>query len=315
MLWRSSLSLAAALAIFFACVSDAGSPGPAQHVGSFVWRSDDPDFGGFSGIELSADGADFVVINDRARTLTGRLIRRDGRIVSAQIEPLTPLRGVKGEIQPQRYADSEGLAIGSDGRMFVSFEGTHRIWSYTTPEAAAWLPRADAFSTFERNGGMEALAIDDHGWLYTLPERSGALNRAFPIYRYRDGDWDQPFALHRDGGFLPVGADFGPDGLFYLLEREFTGLGFRSRVRRFTITETQLTGGEILLETTTGTHDNLEGLAVWRDTLGQIRLTMIADDNFKFFQRTEIVEYLLPNDARSPALRALPQEGKARPSP
>jgi hypothetical protein len=43
-----------------------------------------------------------------------------------------------------------------------------------------------------------------------------------------------------------------------------------------------------------GQHDNLEGLSVWRDTKGTIRLTMIADDNFYFFQTTEIVEYGIP---------------------
>ena len=41
-------------------------------------------------------------------------------------------------------------------------------------------------------------------------------------------------------------------------------------------------------------HDNLEGLAVTRAATGQIRLTMISDDNFNPFQRSEIVEYLLP---------------------
>jgi hypothetical protein len=46
-----------------------------------------------------------------------------------------------------------------------------------------------------------------------------------------------------------------------------------------------------LLETATGTYDNLEGLAVWRDDAGAIRLTMISDDNFKSFQVTQFVEY------------------------
>jgi hypothetical protein len=44
----------------------------------------------------------------------------------------------------------------------------------------------------------------------------------------------------------------------------------------------------------TGTHDNLEGLDVWADAEG-LRATMISDDNFRFFQRTEIVDYRLPD--------------------
>jgi hypothetical protein len=54
------------------------------------------------------------------------------------------------------------------------------------------------------------------------------------------------------------------------------------------------TGLETLFTTATGTHDNLEGLDVWSDSDG-LRATMIADDNFRFFQRTEIVDYRLPD--------------------
>jgi hypothetical protein len=46
-----------------------------------------------------------------------------------------------------------------------------------------------------------------------------------------------------------------------------------------------------------GVQDNLEGLSVWRDIAGQIRLTLISDDNFRLLQRTEIVEYVLPNSS------------------
>jgi hypothetical protein len=49
----------------------------------------------------------------------------------------------------------------------------------------------------------------------------------------------------------------------------------------------------VLLRSAAGTHDNLEGLAVWRDVGGHIRLTMISDDNFRFFQKTEFVEYVV----------------------
>ena len=52
---------------------------------------------------------------------------------------------------------------------------------------------------------------------------------------------------------------------------------------------------EIVFETGTGTHDNLEGLSVWRDDQGRLRATMISDDNFLALQRTELVEYLLPD--------------------
>jgi hypothetical protein len=66
-------------------------------------------------------------------------------------------------------------------------------------------------------------------------------------------------------------------------------------VRRFTIGPQALTNEETLLQSAPGQHDNLEGISVWRDKAGSLRLTMISDDNLLFLQRTEIVEYRVPD--------------------
>ena len=42
-------------------------------------------------------------------------------------------------------------------------------------------------------------------------------------------------------------------------------------------------------------RDSLEGLSVWRDANGRLTATMIADNNFSFFLRNQIVEYRLPD--------------------
>ena len=158
--------------------------------------------------------------------------------------------------------------------------------------AAIRIPRPKEFNELQNNSSLETLAIDAEGTLYTLPERSGKLSRPFPVFRYRGGTWDQPFSIPRRPPYLPVGGDFGPDGKFYLLERHMSGIfGFQSRVRRFDLGPDGVSGEETLLESKTGTHDNLEGISVWRDQSGAIRMTLIADDNFKFFQTTEVVEY------------------------
>jgi len=77
-----------------------------------------------------------------------------------------------------------------------------------------------------------------------------------------------------------------------VLERDFVGLGFRSRVRRFAMDGTD----EVtLLETGLLKHDNLEGISVWQDHEALV-MTLISDDNFRGLQKTEIVEYLLTSD-------------------
>lgn len=270
--------------------------GPAEFAGEFVWSIDDPAFGGLSGLEVTADGSAFTAISDHGSVVAGHFLRRGGRITGLRDLSLGPLKNRRGGALSEPLSDSEGLAIRPDGRLFVSFERVHRVWSYATPGGAAQgMPQHVDFRAMQSNSSLEALAVTPDGTLYTMPEKSGRADWPFPVYRFRDGAWTQPFTLPRRGDFLAVGADFGPDGKLYLLERDFRGVfGFRSRVRRFTVTDRGLTGEEVLLSTPTGRFDNLEGIAVWRDAAGAIRLTMISDDNFMVFQKTEFVEFRLP---------------------
>ncbi len=289
---RSGGQLIRALTLCLMALATPLRGGEAVYVGSYTWPAAEHGAGGFSGLEVDADGQGFTAISDRGLILSGRFTRAAGRITGVAADAPALLRGIDGARQSKAGGDSEGLALDADGRIFVSFEGGNRVWTYLTPDAATRMPRPEAFRQMQGNSGLEALAIDHRGRLFTLPERSGRLDRPFPVWRF-DGAWSQPFAIPRDGGFKPVGADFGPDGRFYLLERLFSGFGFRTRVRVFTLTESGVTSEETLLTTRLRRHDNLEGIAVWRDGDGLIRLTMVSDDNFRAFQRTEFVEYRL----------------------
>jgi hypothetical protein len=294
---RLALALIAvtALVLGLGLTTDAGQPGTVTYLGSTRWQMDDPAFGGFSAIELTPDGQHFTALTDRAHLMQGRLTRDSaGRITAITPGPLTLLRGIDGAPLTDKTTDSEGLALAPQGGFYVSFEGYHRLRYYPHADQSAQRVAGHTdFQAMQMNSGLEALAIDGRGHLFTLPERSGALDRPFPVYRFDGQVWDIPFRIPRSGAFLPVGADFGPDGWLYLLERALTGPGFRSRIRRFDITGDRINAEELVLQTSTAQHDNLEGLSVWQDDQGRIRLTMISDDNFRFFQRTEIVEYAM----------------------
>ena len=279
----------------YAASRPLAADGTAQYLGSYTWTLKKPWFGGFSALKITDGGRAMVVLSDRATLVTTAIQRRQGRISGVTARTAHRLRASSGKRLRGFAGDSEGLAIAPDGSRYISFEGAARVARYHRPDGRAKvLPRPKAFRKLPSNKSLETLAIDARGRLYTLPERAYDKHGQIPVWRWNGKRWSRPFSLPPRGGFLPVDADFGPDGRFYLLERDLTLLGFRSRLRRWDLTAAGPVNETVLLQTGPGTHDNLEGLSVWTGRRGQLRATMVSDDNFLTLQRTELVEYALP---------------------
>lgn len=263
-----------------------------------VWQAGATGFGGFSGVAVWDDGTRLAAVSDRGHWATGDIVRSDGHMTGVRLTGFGPLLAISGEPLSGEDVDAEGFAVDREGRSFVSFEAFHRIRRYDQLDGpAAAVPSPPAFSRLQNNSGIEALAVDGAGALYAVPERSGQLERPFPVFRFSDGEWDRGLSIPREGPFLVVDADFGPDGAFYLLERDFEWLGgFATRIRRFTLGAAGFGNETTLLETPLGSLDNMEGISVWRHPDGSIRLTLIADDNFFALQDTAVAEYVLVRD-------------------
>lgn len=258
----------------------------------FLWHDRASWFGGFSAIEVIDGGRGFIVLSDRGLIAEGRFVRDpEGAILDMIVDRHDVLRDAAGRPLTGAMDDSEGLAIGPDDRVYVSFEGRARVRVERADGAPPVdLPRVPAFDAYHANRSFEALAVTPGGAVLVIPEEEPG-GGDFPVWRLDGGAWSVAFHVPRGGRFQPVGADVGPDGLLYLLEREVTGLGFRSRVRVFGLDGS---GGATVYESRAGLHDNLEGISVWAEG-GAVVITMIADDNFRFFQRTEVVELRLPD--------------------
>lgn len=268
----------------------------AKHLGSFTWRSDAERFGGFSALHVFAAGTRMIALSDRSRLISARIVRAEDKVLDIQHVDEWPVLSSTGGPLPGYVGDSEGIAVAPDGSLYISFEGVHRVAHYSEPGSPARvLPQPIAFRELAANGGFEALAIDGRGRLYTLPEKNRTAQGDIPVYRWDGRRWSTPFVLPVRGRLLPVAADFGPDGRFYVLERAVSLTGFLTRLRRWHLDADTPRAEEILFETPSGAHGNLEGLSIWRDDQGRLRATMISDDNFLALQRTELVEYLLPD--------------------
>ena len=297
---RALILLASALVLGLA----ARGEGEAVFVSRIAWTLDDGRFGGWSGVDMipgdGAAGTRFAAISDRGWIVDGRINRGpSGRISDVSVGAFRRLgdRAAK-PFFPREHRDSEGLAITPEGRVLVAYERLQRVFSY--PDLSATnptvLPIYRDFIGFYANSGLEALAVGPEGAVYTLPEVAAGGGGPVPIYRHDGTAWEIVAQLpDRADRFQPVGADIGPDGRFYLLERKvIERMGFASRVRRFDLTGDGLANETLLVSTRVATHDNLEGLAVWQGADGRIRLTMVSDDNFGRWQVSEIVEYLVP---------------------
>lgn len=284
---------------------------PLTPIAAFRLRSSDDDFGGLSGIVLEGDRARLV--GDRGMWVELRLTRdARGRIVDVAGVQIDALRAGDGGPLGGSSRDAESAAQAPGGRVWVGFERLHRVVGYP----AFGAPAAEEASQLPHDGlgwnqGVEALAIAPDGALIAIaeepPENQSAGADALMGWRMIAGR-AEPFRIARVAGYAATGADIGPDGALYLLERRFGLLsGVWCRIRRFPDIAARLaTGGRVggsddVVDLGAGetlialNHaapiDNMEAIAVEPSASGDLLITIVADDNFSLLQKTVLLQF------------------------
>lgn len=247
---------------------------------------------GVSGIEVSADGLQFMAVADNGWWFNGRFERDGERIVGIADTMIRPILGSDGAPVAARrlsdWSDAEGLAVLPDGRAWVAFERWARVARYDgVMSKAKWIKDHTTFYDHAENWQLEAVAVDPSGTVYAFSEKP--LIEGFPIYRLAGKTWVIDGYLPEQDVFAIVGADFDENGDLYLLERKLVvGLWWQNRVRRVRLDGTE----DIVLWTgERDEYENLEGLSVWRDDKG-LRMTLVSDNNGKD-KPTQFVEFRL----------------------
>ena len=286
---------ASLVALILAATPVASEP-VLEHLSVYVWERPERYFGGWSAIEVAKGGMTFTAIGDNAQSYYGTFQRDGDRITGVSRGPVGALTDIDGVAffrkGTEELNDSEGLAVFPDGRFAVSFERTSRIIVYDDGALPVRIELPREVNGLAENGGVEALAVDGEGRLIAIPETVPKDAPGFPVWRQDGNGWETVGHLKRTQGFRPVGADVGPDGRLYVLERAFRLIGFQSRIRAFDL-DAFAPEGALLWVASMLAFDNLEGLSVWEDAGGALRFTMISDDNYLSVQRTEIVEFRL----------------------
>lgn len=259
--------------------------------GTRVLTAETDHFGGFSGL-LVRDGR-MKAVTDAGWLLEAPLV--DG---SDGLEPglarMVALTDPDGALLDKSGGDAEGLAV-LDGRFFVSFERDHRIMEIGEGAQLQGLLQYRAFETLGSNKGLESLATLPDRALIAIAEASGT--EGHPVF-VLEGDELHQGTLVEVAPYSVTGADVGPDGLLYLVQRYYSPLtGVRIRIDRMALTEEgfPLPGTrQLLAEYESGSGiDNMEGISVWTDAQGRLRLALISDDNFNFVQRTLLMDFEL----------------------
>ena len=281
--------------------------GSLRFLGGLVLRSQDPRFGGLSGLTVEAKdgGWRILAITDQGSTFSGRLVLDGARlrgVEQAAIEPLVDLDG--RPVAGKSMGDAESITRLSDGRVLVGFERRHRIWAYgpgLTGSARAFeTPRklADAPS----NGGLESLANWPDGRILAITEHLETKDGHILGFLFQGRTWAQVEWTPSAAGFEPADATVLPDGDLLVLERYWSArspLRLSSRIIRVKgdgVRSGATLRGERMAELTAPlTAENFEGITSFKNAQGRTQLLMASDDNFNGVQRTLLFSFELPD--------------------
>lgn len=290
--WAGLLSVAALLLLRLGIWATGSAQmgrdlnGPPQII---RWDVDHPDFGGLSALIMAADGTSLLAGGDHGTMVEAQITRgAAGEVARIGTPTLTPVSLRSGHPPTEFKMDLEGLTRDPKGGLLTAFEGYVRIEHL--PQVGG-RPRAthywDAFVHLFGNQAFEALATLPDARAIAITEDTG--EAASTLW---DGDsWTPGPAIPVTSGYRITGADVGPDGCLYLVERRFNVLsGFTFGLRR-------LSGGPdtwndtLLYRAAPSRLGNAEGLSVWEDAAGQMMLSVITDDGFLPLTATRLIEF------------------------
>ena len=264
--------------------------------GSKLLKYEDQDFGGISGITLSENGENFVLLSDKSFFFKGKIIRDNlNKIIDLKIIEKGQLSSSKGEILTGKNIDSESIVKKDKRGYYISFESNNRIMYHETLKSPGkFIPEHSDFDKLLFNDGIEALAIKDNGELYALPELPPKGKDFHPIYKFYNNSWTIIDKIKIDQGFKIVDAEMIDDENLMTLERKFSFYdGFKIRLRRIKFEKDIIKNSEILLESLPWEYYNFEGLGKWKDSNGNIYLTLVSDNQFSPLLKTEVKEFIL----------------------
>jgi len=289
--------------------------GRLEFRGGLVLTSPSDNFGGWSGLEVDAEGRRFLAVSDAGAWMTGEFLYKAGRIDGVDHTRMGPILGLGSKRLPnERDRDAEGVRLLegtlSKGSVLVAFEQNQRIGRFEVDERGLHQPtgyakRSADWSRMFRNMGLESVAVvrggPSNGAIVAFAERllDDRGNHTGWIWPRGLASEPQRLLLRRIGDFNITDAASLPDGSVVVLERSFSWLtGVKMRMRLIKATELKpgavIEGEDLIQADMSYEIDNMEALAVHRGPRGEAILTVMSDNNFNgLLQRTLVLQFAL----------------------
>lgn len=322
-----------ALAILSACKEDPPSPylieiettevalnpdspdqrrvGKLTYKGGIEITSADDRVGGLSGLIVSADGKEMLSVTDEGQWFKAKLSYSGGNLSGAYDAEMVPMLDLDGEELFGKQGDAEAVELAPgetlNGKVLVSFERNHRVWSYDLSQGLAQVKPTPvamppALDQAKNNEGVEAFGFSNPSTLLaitegTLDEEQNIVGWLVPFPPGEAAGTSSRISLKSRDPFRPTDMAVIPGGDVLVLERRYnplTGVGMQlRRVAASAIKPDATMEGEVLANLPPNySIDNMEGLAVrtsGRDTL----VYALSDNNFSRVQRTLLLLFKL----------------------
>lgn len=268
--------------------------------GGLELSSNDPRFGGLSGLVVGANGERLVAISDRGHWFEARLVyEADGRLAALADPSMSPLLDETGTpLTGKLERDAESLASAPGGGFLVSFERHHRILHYAAPGATAQPVDfvISDLSDLDHNLGIEAMEYLDDGRLLLVAEDHFVSDGQLASWLIDDKLAD-PLSYPGNGYFKPTDLARLADGRLLVIERGRTRI--RGRKARLMLIESPSGPGAISDPTELARFqppfqvESYEGLASRTADNGETLIYIISDDDFSGLQRTLLLMFAL----------------------
>jgi hypothetical protein len=273
--------------------------GELRFEAGFVLTSDDPRFGGLSGLWLASDGQQLMMVSDHGTLWRATLEHEGDRLAGLADWSVAPLGRSAGDRSGR--IDAESLAEDDAGGLIVAVEGPDPLRRIARGDPSAPAEPVPGVGQLVEagakagNAGIEALTDLPGGGLLALSE--GVLEAPGQLAGWRiENGQIAPLRYAVSDGFVPTGADWLDDTI-YVVERRFSLLsgGFAARLMVLDAGQIRegalLAGHELARVAWPATTDNFEGIAVRRGSDGRTLLYLVSDDNFLPLQRTLLLQF------------------------